>query len=79
MTTEKRWPKPGQTLVHKSPRTGAEVVAEVVAVDEQQRKVTVRVGSQLYPSLSSAAKAITGSSTNGWVYWGLKRKNSPTV
>jgi hypothetical protein len=29
----------------------------------------VKYGDQLFPSLSAAAKAVTGHPTNGWVFW----------
>lgn len=74
MATDRTWPTAGQKLVHRNARTNEETPAEVVSVDQERGKVSVRIGSQVYPSLSTAAKAITGSSTNGWVYWGLKRK-----
>ena len=74
MTNDRAWPSVGQKLVRKNPRTNEEVTAEVVSVDEEKGKVSVRVGSQVYPSLSTAARAITGTSTNGWVFWGLKAK-----
>ena len=36
--------------------------------------VKVRVEGKEYASLSAAAEAISGSSQNGWVYWGLKKQ-----
>ena len=29
-----------------------------------------------YASLSGAAKAVAGTSQNGWMYWGLKKQTS---
>lgn len=74
MISDRAWPVVGQKLTHRNPRTKHEVTAEVVFVDTARRRVGVRVGSQIYPSLSTAARAITGNSTNGWVFWGLKQK-----
>lgn len=74
MIRDRAWPVVGQKLIHTNTRTNMEVTAEVVSVDVERGRVSVRVGSQVYSSLSAAAVAITGKSTNGWVYWGLKRK-----
>lgn len=74
MPTDRVWPTVGQKLVHGNWGGSEGVTAEVVSVDEEHGRVSVRVGSEVYSSLSSAAKAITGNSTNGWVYWGLKRR-----
>jgi hypothetical protein len=72
MTTDRTWPTVGQKLVRRKSRTNEQWIAEVVAVDRERRKVSVRMGSTVYPSLSTAAQAITGVSVNGWVFWGLK-------
>lgn len=62
----------GDELYHpKRPRTGGgEVTARIV-------KRGVEVGGHVYPSLSTAAKAITGTAANGWTYWRLRRSNWP--
>lgn len=73
---DKVFPSVGQKLVHrfrKKEFEDKEVVAEVVAVDEEKGTVVVRVGSKVYPSLSTAANSITGGATNGWIFWGLKK------
>ncbi len=42
-----------------------------VIVEAKDRPVgrAVEYGDQLFASLSAAAKAVTGHSTNGWVFW----------
>jgi hypothetical protein len=77
MDDEKKWPKVGDTLVHKFRKKSGKVVAEVVSVDKKNGSISLRVGKELFPSLSAAAQSISGSSTNGWTYWGLK-KQQPT-
>ena len=73
---EARIPAVGEVLVHRfRPRPG-EVRAEVTSVNRERRAVKVRVEGKEYPSLSTAAKAIAGSSQNGWVYWGLKKQQA---
>jgi hypothetical protein len=49
------------------------VEAEVVSVDCTTGRVAVKVGDTTYRSLSTAATAITGHATNGWIFWGLKK------
>ena len=72
--TEKKWPKIGQTLVHKS-RNNETFSAEVLKVDKKKNKISVRVGNVVYPSLSSAAESVGGYVTNGWIFWGLKKQD----
>lgn len=74
MASDRVLPAVGQTLVHRNAKTGEVVSAKVIEVDEAKGTVRVRVGEKEYPSLSTAAKAVTGTSTNGWIYWGLKVK-----
>jgi hypothetical protein len=71
---QKSWPKAGDKLVHAFRKRSGQVVAEVVAVDKKNRKVSVRIGSKLYPSLSAAAQVVSGHASNGWLYWGLKKQ-----
>ena len=78
MLTDRTWPTVGQKLVHGALQKGGGVTAEVVSVDRERGQVTVRVGFEVYSSLSAAARSITGRSTNGWVYWGLKRGKPPS-
>ena len=60
----------GDELYHpKRSRTGGgEVTARIV-------ERGVDVNGHVYQSLSTAAKAITGSAANGWTYWRLRRSN----
>ena len=71
---EARIPAVGEVLVHRFRRRPGEVRAEVTSVDRERRAVKVRVDGKEYASLSAAAEAISGSSQNGWVYWGLKKQ-----
>jgi hypothetical protein len=43
----------------------------VVIVEAKDRPAgrAVKYGDQLFASLSAAAKAVTGHSTNGWLFW----------
>ena len=69
-----RMPDVGEVLVHRFRRRKGEVHAQVVSVDHESRSVTLRINGVEYSSLSAAAKAVAGSSQNGWVYWGLKKQ-----
>ena len=73
---EARIPEVGEVLVHRFRRRPGEVRAEVTSVDRGRRAVMVRVDGKEYASLSAAAEAISGSSQNGWVYWGLKKQQA---
>jgi hypothetical protein len=46
----------------------------VVSVNAETGEVNLRVGRQMFPSLSAAAQAISGHASNGWTYWGLKKQ-----
>ena len=70
---EKKWPDVGDNLTHRFRKKSGEVVAEVVSVDRGKGVVSVRIGKKTYPSLSSAARAVSGFRSNGWIYWGLKK------
>ena len=69
-----RLPEVGEVLVHRFRRAKGEVGAEVVYVDRASRAVRVRMDGKEYASLSAAAKAVAGTSRNGWIYWGLKKQ-----
>ena len=69
-----RIPEVGEVLVHRFRRRKGEVHATVVRVRENPRSVAVEIDGKEYRSLSAAASAISGSSQNGWVYWGLKKQ-----
>ena len=73
---ERRMPEVGEVLVHRFRLRDGEVRAEVVSVDRESRSVKVRMDGKEYPSLSAAAKAVAGTSQNGWIYWGLKKQVS---
>ena len=70
--SSKRWPEPGDQLVHKIRGRDGEVVAEVLSVNRDNGNVSVKIGGEVYTSLSAAAKSIGGYETNGWIFWGLK-------
>ncbi len=74
MAVEKKWPQPGDRLVHRFRKREGEVVVEVISVDQATGMVGVRIGEATYPSLSAAATDITGFPTNGWIFWGLKKQ-----
>lgn len=69
-----RMPEVGEALVHRFRRRDGEVRAEVVYVGREHRIVRVRMDGKEYASLSGAAKAVAGTSQNGWIYWGLKNQ-----
>ena len=69
-----RIPAVGEVLTHKFRKRAGEVRAEVIGVDETTGWVAVRVNGKDYASLSGAAKAVSGTAQNGWVYWGLKKQ-----
>jgi hypothetical protein len=43
--------------------------AVIVEAKDRPAGRAVKYGDQLFPSLSAAAKAVTGHSANGWVFW----------
>lgn len=75
-TIDKRWPSPGDRLVHRFRRRAGEVVAEVLSVNQQSGKISVKVNGEVYRSLSAAGKSVSGHATNGWIFWGLKSQVS---
>ena len=48
---------------------GEEISARVVADDDRGGAPAVECRGSRYRSLSAAARAITGSSVNGWRFW----------
>ena len=48
--------------------------AEVVAADAKAGTISLLVGKTVYTSPSGAAKAITGTDRNGWVFWGIEAR-----
>ncbi len=54
----KRWPQPGDRLVHSFRKQEGQIVAEVISLDRKTGRVAVGVSDITYPSLSAAAAAI---------------------
>ena len=48
--------------------------AEMVEAEVPARRA-VKYGGQVFTSLSAAAKAVTGHSANGWVFWRAAEKS----
>lgn len=74
MPDTKTIPQPGDLLVHRL--KGQDVVAKVISVDQHTGKIKVIVNDTTYSSLSAAGEAVAGHSTNGWIFWGLKKQIS---
>jgi len=53
------------TATHK----GEPHTAVIVEAKDRPSGRAVRYGDQLFASLSAAAKAVTGHSANGWLFW----------
>jgi hypothetical protein len=60
-------PPVGTTLTGRS--RGQPHTAEIVEAKDRPAGRVVKYGDQLFASLSAAAKAVTGHSANGWVFW----------
>ena len=54
---------PGAVVVHKGRRRGDHPVEAKIEQDG------VHVAGHVYPSLSTAARAVAGHAVNGWMYW----------
>ncbi|WP_143131324.1 DUF4357 domain-containing protein [Noviherbaspirillum humi] len=74
MSDEKLLPKIGDKLIHNFRKREGCITAEVISVDAKRGNVTLKIGQEIYSSLSSAAQAISGHANNGWTYWGLKKQ-----
>ena len=48
---------------------GQSHTAVIVEAKDRPAGRVVRYGDQLFASLSAAAKAVTGHSANGWLFW----------
>jgi hypothetical protein len=48
---------------------GQTQTAVIVEAKDRPGGRAVKYGDQLFASLSAAAKAVTGHSTNGWLFW----------
>jgi hypothetical protein len=60
-------PPVGTTLTGRS--KGQPHAAVIVEAKDRPAGRAVKYGDQLFASLSAAAKAVTGHSANGWVFW----------
>ena len=60
-------PPVGTTLTAR--HKGQPHTAVIVEAKDRPSGRAVKYGDQLFASLSAAAKAVTGHSTNGWVFW----------
>jgi len=49
--------------------------AVIVEAKDRPAGRAVKYGDQLFASLSAAAKAVTGHSANGWVFWRAAEKS----
>jgi len=49
--------------------------AVIVEAKDRPAGRGVKYGDQLFASLSAAAKAVTGHSANGWVFWRAAEKS----
>ena len=49
--------------------------AVVVAVNPSTGKVAVRMGKDDYTTLSAAARQITNTEVNGWIFWGVESRS----
>lgn len=74
MKIEKIWPAVGDKLVHNFRKKSGSVVAEVLSINKENEEIVLRIGADVFPSLSAAAHSITGAESNGWIYWGLKKQ-----
>jgi len=60
-------PPVGTTLTAR--HKGQPHTAVIVEAKDCPAGRAVKYGDQLFASLSAAAKAVTGHSTNGWIFW----------
>jgi len=60
-------PPVGTTLAGRS--KGQTHTAVIVEAKDRPGGRAVKYSNQLFPSLSAAAKAVTGHATNGWLFW----------
>ena len=67
--TARQLPPVGTTLTAR--HKGQPHTAVIVEAKERPGGRAVKYGDQLFPSLSAAAKAVTGHSANGWLFWRL--------
>jgi 3-polyprenyl-4-hydroxybenzoate decarboxylase len=60
-------PPEGATLT--ATYKGQSHTAVIVKAKDRPAGRAVKYGDQLFASLSAAAKAVTGHSANGWLFW----------
>ena len=48
---------------------GQPYTAVIVEAEDRPSGRAVKYGDELFASLSAAAKAVTGHSANGWLFW----------
>jgi hypothetical protein len=60
-------PPKGTTLT--ATYKGQPHTATIVEAKDRPAGRAVKYGDQLFASLSAAAKAVTGHSANGWLFW----------
>ncbi len=65
--TARQLPPVGTILTAR--HKGEPHTAVIVEAKDRPAGRAVEYGAQLFASLSAAAKAVTGHSTNGWVFW----------
>jgi len=65
--TARQLPPVGTAL--KARHKGQPHTAVIVEAKDRPAGRAVKYGDQVFASLSAAAKAVTGHSTNGWVFW----------
>lgn len=67
---------------HSMPEVGTELVgkykadiykARIVNLSEGKNERGISYKGKIYPSMTAAAKSITGNSTNGWRFWKISR------
>lgn len=63
-------PPQGTVLIHNY--LGVTYEAKIVKSTVSPGKRVVYLNGKQYSSLSTAASAITGNETNGWVFWHIK-------
>jgi len=66
-------PPVGATLTGRL--RGQAHTAVIVEAKDRPAARAVKYGDQLFASLSAAAKAVTGHSANGWVFWRAAEKS----
>jgi len=79
VTDERIWPVIGDKLIHQRRKKRDPIEAEVIFVDSVNGKITLKIGEEIFHSLTAAANFMAGWSCNGWIYWGLKKQTSKRI